>query len=160
MHKEMAGLSIFNYNPNTIICRWKNKWATTFLKEGRVLRLPYQTSWTNHPYLVKKIRIDAFFLLHSGSVDRLLLTFFFFVVLDTDEKPSASSEYQMPDSVLRLRTKSTSDSENMHKHSPSCPKASRGHSVIVYMMYLVLSVVLLLLCFGIRRCMNPLSVPL
>ncbi|CAL9105034.1 unnamed protein product [Musa acuminata var. zebrina] len=81
-------------------------------------------------------------------------------ILDTDEKPSGSSEYQMPDSVLRLRTKSTSDSENMHKHSPSCPKSSRGHSVIVYMMYLVLSVVLLLLCFGIRRCMSPLSVQL
>ncbi|KAJ8490410.1 hypothetical protein OPV22_012131 [Ensete ventricosum] len=81
-------------------------------------------------------------------------------ILDTDEKPSASSEYQMPDSMLRLRTKSTSDSENMHKHSPSCPKASRGHSVIAYMMYLLLSVVFLLLCFGIRRHMSPLSVHL
>lgn len=81
MHKEMAGLSIFNYNPNTIICRLKNTWVTTFLKERRVLCLPYQTSWTNHPYLVKKIRIDAFFLLHSGSVDRLLLTIYIFFFL-------------------------------------------------------------------------------
>ncbi|WOK94937.1 hypothetical protein Cni_G03642 [Canna indica] len=68
-----------------------------------------------------------------------------------DETPTSSTTYEISKCGLRLRTKTTNESDSMLKHSPLHPKAPRGHSIVTYMICLVSLLVLLLLSFGIWR---------
>ncbi|XP_010934905.1 uncharacterized protein [Elaeis guineensis] len=77
-----------------------------------------------------------------------------------DDATHSSELYQESKPLLRLRTKGTYDDANVLKDPPSHPGISGTGSVVAYVVRLVLAVILLLMCFGIWRCINSQYVPI
>lgn len=71
-----------------------------------------------------------------------------FLVSDADETPSCSSMQQESKFVLRLRKKTTNESDKELKHSHSIPREPMARQALASVLYLVLSVVLVLMCLA------------
>ncbi|XP_026660207.2 protein NTM1-like 9 isoform X2 [Phoenix dactylifera] len=71
-----------------------------------------------------------------------------------DDATHSSEFHQESKPMLRLRTKGTYDNANVPKDPPSHPRISRTGSAVAFVVWLVLSVILLLMCLGIWRSIN------